>query len=791
MLLLSLQTSLLCSLFLPSFTAGEGWDECQSLCDHHADNAAYENCLKKCSSGRSVLHAKRYPPPPFNISVNTTTVIGDVKFLESVVRWSSEPDNERVGFYLRVTAVEDWCERDFPGYYAYHIGSMDRSHVIPAMTTDSQPLEIQHDCTYLVHMHSKPYPYGDPAFAATVKYTVPTCIDGYCSCASQAAVPVPENVLVRTFREGSAVKAAVSWMYPSIAGHTHQFRFDLSERFHHNHVRFSDPNAFKYRIADMPPHVVYAEENVTSLSTVLPIELAPNEEYRLTIFAMNDQLCHSNDVSIPFFTELTTDEDTVVWPTTSTENGTENAYQRELYNASAKNGSEGQSPIRERSEDPLHPPNAFLATTCALVAALTMACCMAYCLVRRFYKNGKSQIEKSSIIPWAMAHSSHSMLETNILYRRATNSASQIDYEIPFNQIQVGGIIGQGAFGTVCMGTACGVEGYSGPTTVAVKQLKTNADENERREFIAEMDIMKQVGRHPNIVAMYGCCTEPNHQCMIMEYVPFGDLKHYLQNLRKQLDLAMVNMKASLSLYGRDAPISPSLPASLHSSFVSNTEDAPQHHELYHMDPVELQSFAIQVANGMAHVESLGIIHRDLAARNILVGRGNQLKISDFGLSRHGVYVKTSKGVIPLRWLSIEAIQRNIYSTKSDVWAYGVVLWEICTLGGFPYPTVSDKDILKYLQQGNRLEKPASCSNEVYDVMMQCWAHSANDRPSFAYLCEHLNDLNSQQCPYVEFLPNEVLPPPDGYCELSGKPVTHTDLSAIMDLEATESIDES
>ncbi|VDK61471.1 unnamed protein product [Anisakis simplex] len=232
---------------------------------------------------------------------------------------------------------------------------------------------------------------------------------------------------------------------------------------------------------------------------------------------------------------------------------------------------------------------------------------------------------------------------------------------------------------------------------------------------------------------------------------------------------------------GRDAPVCPpSLPPSLHSSFVSAVEDSsPSAAGLYHLDPTELQSFAIQVANGMAHIESLGIIHRDLAARNILVGRGNQLKISDFGLSRHGVYVKTSKGVIPLRWLSIEAIQHNLYSTKSDVWAYGVVLWEICTLGGFPYPTVSDKDILKYLQQGNRLEKPTSCSNDIYDVMMQCWAHNASDRPSFAYLCEHLSDLNSQQCPYVEFAPDNELPPQDGYCELSDKPVTHALPSAI------------
>ncbi|VDO57617.1 unnamed protein product [Haemonchus placei] len=134
----------------------------------------------------------------------------------------------------------------------------------------------------------------------------------------------------------------------------------------------------------------------------------------------------------------------------------------------------------------------------------------------------------------------------------------------------------------------------------------------------------------------------------------------------------------------------------------------------YSLDPAELQSFAAQVAKSSAHLESLNITHRDLAARNILVGENKQLKISDFGMSRLGVYVKMSKGVIPLRWLSPEAIRDNIYSTKSDVWAYGIVLWEIVTLGGFPYPTVCDKDMLQYLLDGNRLEKPISCSDEMY-----------------------------------------------------------------------------
>lgn len=158
----------------------------------------------------------------------------------------------------------------------------------------------------------------------------------------------------------------------------------------------------------------------------------------------------------------------------------------------------------------------------------------------------------------------------------------------------------------------------------------------------------------------------------------------------------------------------------------------------YHLDPSELQSFALQVANGMvseldlivckhdtrhvwrrayhlfqSHLESLQITHRDLAARNILVGHGKVLKISDFGLSRVGVYVKTTSGRIPLRWLSIEAMRDHIYTVKSDCWAYGVVLWEICTLGAFPYPSVSDKDLLRYLESGRRLEKPDSCRREM------------------------------------------------------------------------------
>uniref|UniRef100_F1KW71 Proto-oncogene tyrosine-protein kinase receptor Ret n=1 Tax=Ascaris suum TaxID=6253 RepID=F1KW71_ASCSU len=787
--------------------------DCTIKCDHFEENIAFETCLKICAGtaahtphrldDNDSIIGRSYPLPPSNLTVETSAIIGDVKFLESTIYWDAEPDDQRIGFYLRVTAVEEWCERDFPGYYEPNIGPTERSHTIPPLTTDSQPLEIQHDCTYDILMHSRPYPYGEAEFAAVYKYTVPTCVEGYCSCRSQDAVPEPRNLIVTPFMENGVIKVMLNWTYPAIAGHTHQFRFDLSERFYHNQIRFKDSDAFKFHISDMPSHVVFAQENETSFWTVLPMNFRVNEEYRVTIFSMNDQLCNSREVTIPFTTtfndqETTTSTELPIVATSLDDDHSLNINidnspnttssiiamtPSEILNVTIIGEDSGQqndeSPSMRPSEVALKTPILMLLVGSATLMATLLTCCILICTIRNCFKrSAKSHIEKSSIIPWSMAHSSHSMLETNILYRRAIAPTTSVDYEIPFSRIQVGGIIGQGAFGLVCMGTAHGVEGYAGPTTVAIKQLRANAEESERMEFIAEMNIMKQVGRHPNIVAMYGCCTEPNHQCMVMEYVPFGDLKHYLQNLRKQLDLAVLNIKTSMHC-GQEQPICPSLPPSLHSSFVSAVEDPSPSAGLYHLDPTELQSFAIQVANGMAHIESLGIIHRDLAARNILVGGGNQLKISDFGLSRHGVYVKASKGVIPLRWLSIEAIQHSVYSTKSDVWAYGVVLWEICTLGGFPYSTVSDKDLLKYLQQGNRLEKPTSCANEIYDVMMQCWAHNASDRPSFAYLCDHLSDLNNQQYPYVEFVPNDELPPPDGYCELADNPATHTFPSAI------------
>lgn len=175
------------------------------------------------------------------------------------------------------------------------------------------------------------------------------------------------------------------------------------------------------------------------------------------------------------------------------------------------------------------------------------------------------------------------------------------------------------------------------------------------------------------------------------------------------------------------------------SSQNSNGDDSNRK-DPYVLDHQELQGFAIQIANGMAHLEDLEITHRDLAARNVLIDHQRRLKISDFGMSRDGVYVTTKVKKMPLRWMSTEAIRRSLYSSKSDVWAFGIVLWEIGTLGLFPYEGMDNHELLPFLLGGGRLQKPENCSKKLYEVMLSCWRENPLERPSFFRLIKILQE---------------------------------------------------
>ncbi|XP_052853993.1 macrophage colony-stimulating factor 1 receptor 1 [Drosophila gunungcola] len=364
-------------------------------------------------------------------------------------------------------------------------------------------------------------------------------------------------------------------------------------------------------------------------------------------------------------------------------------------------------------------------------------------------------------------------------------------FEVPHSAIQIGRMLGEGAFGQVHEATAINLRRMRGTTIVAVKQLKPNPKADEVAEFLAEIEMLKGVGTHNNVVCFLGCCTIKAPYLMIMEYVGKGNLLTYLRAVRQEAG----KLKRRNANYTSCRPISPrangsSSPKALAQSVnyielkaSSQTIEVPpensnattyctrqpppsfaettytivedEEHFEYILDNKELHNFALQIANGMRFLEEQEITHRDLAARNVLIDSNKALKISDFGLSRHGIYTNTRTRKLPLRWLSIEAIRDNVYSSKSDIWAYGVVLWEIGTLGASPYPTISNSELIPYLMAGNRLERPEICTPQVYTIMLQCWLEEPEERPTFDALYRVLSpkttyvDINSLSDDYV------------------------------------------
>uniref|UniRef100_A0A8C8CNK0 Tyrosine-protein kinase n=1 Tax=Oncorhynchus tshawytscha TaxID=74940 RepID=A0A8C8CNK0_ONCTS len=258
--------------------------------------------------------------------------------------------------------------------------------------------------------------------------------------------------------------------------------------------------------------------------------------------------------------------------------------------------------------------------------------------------------------------------------------------------VLLGELLGKGNFGEVFKGT------LRDKTPVAVKTCKEDLPQELKIKFLSEARILKQYD-HANIVKLIGVCTQRQPIYIVMELVSGGDFLSFLRKKKEDLKTK------------------------------------------------QLVKFSLDAAAGMAYLELKNCIHRDLAARNCLVGESNLLKISDFGMSRQeddGIYSSSGLKQIPIKWTAPEALNYGRYSSESDVWSYGILLWETFSLGVCPYPGMTNQQAREQVEKGYRMSCPQKCPDEVYKVMQKCWEYKPENRPKFADLQKELASVKKK-----------------------------------------------
>ncbi|XP_059939012.1 tyrosine-protein kinase receptor UFO isoform X2 [Mesoplodon densirostris] len=293
------------------------------------------------------------------------------------------------------------------------------------------------------------------------------------------------------------------------------------------------------------------------------------------------------------------------------------------------------------------------------------------------------------------------------------------DVMVDRHKVALGKTLGEGEFGAVMEGQ---LNQDDSILKVAVKTMKIAiCTRSELEDFLSEAVCMKEFD-HPNVMRLIGVCFQGSERegfpapVVILPFMKHGDLHSFL-------------------LYSRlgDQPVF--LPTQM------------------------LVKFMADIASGMEYLSTKRFIHRDLAARNCMLNENMSVCVADFGLSKkiyNGDYYRQGRiAKMPVKWIAIESLADRVYTSKSDVWSFGVTMWEIATRGQTPYPGVENSEIYDYLRQGNRLKQPVDCLDGLYALMSRCWELNPRDRPSFAELREDLDNTLKALPPAQE--PDEIL----------------------------------
>ncbi|XP_066597119.1 leukocyte tyrosine kinase receptor [Prorops nasuta] len=392
-----------------------------------------------------------------------------------------------------------------------------------------------------------------------------------------------------------------------------------------------------------------------------------------------------------------------------------------------KLGNDSKSCLTDSETSVTHQTFMFMliGVSTILVLAFSGLCLLLY----NRYQNKKALLRRRQVMfgngteLTALRTVSDSMMtEFNPNYEFAGNLYSFKDLpQIPRDNIALIKPLGQGAFGEVSQGIYKYRRDEEHP--VAVKTLPSLSTSQAEADFMMEALIMSKFN-HPNIVRFIGVSFDKHPRYIVLELLAGGDLKNFLREERPR----------------------PDRPTTLTMQ--------------------DLVMCAYDVASGCKYMEDARFIHRDIAARNCLLtckGPGRIVKIADFGMARDiyrsDYYRKGGKAMLPIKWMPPESFLDGIFTTKTDVWAFGVLLWEIMSFGYMPYTGCANREVMSMVTTGGRLERPAGCPDPIYGIMTRCWHPRPEDRPSFATIVERIGyclqdpDVLNHPMPNYDILP--------------------------------------
>ncbi|XP_046482601.1 vascular endothelial growth factor receptor 1-like isoform X1 [Neodiprion pinetum] len=359
-------------------------------------------------------------------------------------------------------------------------------------------------------------------------------------------------------------------------------------------------------------------------------------------------------------------------------------------------------------------------------------------------------------------------------------------YEFPRSLLILGDVLGSGAFGVVRKGQAKTIRSREAVTTVAVKTVRATASLDCMTALLRELRILCYLGEHLNLVSLLGACTkniEYGQLFVIVEFCRFGNLHDYLWRHRRdfvnQLDTDTAEIRdqnpsedaidtndqdGQSGSEGDENPEAEDCGDGTNVTSTSMTTDLvvtgaeateprvpfkyPGDYRGIETDPLrtrDLVFWAWQISRGMQYLSAKKVLHGDLAARNILLSDNNVVKICDFGLSKslreEENFTNNERGPLPVKWMAIESLRDRVFSTKSDVWSYGVVLWELFSLADTPYHGIRPEYMCQTLIEGYRMERPKYAPQILYDIMLHCWKEEPSERPSFESLAWKISDM--------------------------------------------------